>query len=153
MLGMPPPAGMPAWLSWLQVGLSSMLAVLFLVTFVRTREQNMEIQRLRQRLRVLEASRSLERSDALEAQLTAMVGRVQNLEEILGRRLEASERERQRMEQQLLDLQTRPQLHHSPSAATPGAALPPPVQGPRLRSGATPIGNGAMPLRPPPTLP
>lgn len=146
--------GTPAWLSWLQVALSTMLAVLFLVTFVRTREQNLEIQRLRQRIRVLEASRSLERSDTQDAQLQAVVGRVQSLEEIVSRRLETSERERQRLEQQMLDLQTRPSVSHIAPAGLPQSAPPssPRPAGPRLQRGAS-LPSGVMPLRPPPQLP
>lgn len=155
-LGPPPgainlPPGTPAWLSWLQVGLSSMLVVLFLVTLVRNREQNLEIQRLRQRVRLLEASRSVDRSEAQDAQLRAMVGRIQTVEDVVARRLEASERERQRLEQQLLELHTRPpQISRTlPAPVSPA----PPSTVPRLRSGAPPIGNAAMPLRPPAGLP
>lgn len=148
-----PPPGTPAWLSWLQVGLSTMLMVLFLVTLVRNREQNQEIQRLRQRVRLLEASRSVDRSEAQDAQLRAMAGRIQTVEDVVARRLEASERERQRLEQQLLDLHTRPpQMSRTQPSAAPTTASPPGSL-PRLRSGAPPIGSGVMPLRPPAGLP
>jgi hypothetical protein len=56
-----------------------MLAVLFVVTLVRSREQNLEIQRLRQRVRALESSRSFDRSAAQDEQLRALGQRLQRL--------------------------------------------------------------------------
>jgi len=155
MGGPPPPPSTPGWLGWLQVALSAMLAVLFVVMLVRSREQNLEIQRLRQRVRVLESSRNLDRSAAQDEQIRAVAERVQSMEDILARRFEAAERERQRLEQQLLDLYTRPQLGRlRPPSSTPSPALaaPPAPAGPRLQRGAAPF-SGSMPLRPPANLP
>lgn len=145
-----PVIGTPPWLSWLQVGLSSMLAVLFLVMLVRSREQNLELQRLRQRIKLIETSRSLDRGAAQEEKIRAVGERVQTLEEIVSRRLEASERERQRIEQKLLDLHIRPQLGRPPGAAPPSL---PDQAGPRLQRGAALPGGGVLPLRPPSDLP
>jgi hypothetical protein len=151
-------AGTPAWLGWLQVGMSSMLAVLFVVTLVRSREQNQELQRVRQRLKVLESSRSLDRSAAQDEQLRAVVQRLQTIEEQQAQRLQIAERERQRLAQQLLDLNNRPRIAHTappPDASaesTPAAPPPRLSPPPRLQRGAAPIGTGVMPLRPPPEL-
>lgn len=150
--------GTPAWLGWLQVGMSSMLAVLFVVTLVRSREQNQELQRVRQRLKALESSRSIDRSAAQDEQLRAVVDRLQSLEEQQAQRLQIAERERQRLEQQLLDLNSRPRIAHTapaPEAREPSRpAGPPPRLSPLpgLQRGAPPMGTGVMPLRPPPEL-
>lgn len=158
-------AGTPAWLGWLQVGMSSMLAVLFVVTLVRSREQNQELQRVRQRLKLLENSRSLDRSVAQDEQLRAVVQRLQTIEEQQAQQLQVAERERQRLAQQLLELNNRPRIAHTdppPDAsaeriptAPPPRLSPPPTRlspPPRLQRGAAPIGTGVMPLRPPPEL-
>jgi len=129
-----------------------MLAVLFLVMLIRSREQNLEMQRLRQRVRVLESTASVDRSAAQNEQLRAMSERVQTVEEILARRLEASERERQRLEQKLLELHTRPQLNR----VTPPPPLPSEPSAParpRLQRTGAAMGGGVLPLRPPPDLP
>jgi hypothetical protein len=152
-MGFVAPPGAPPWLSWLQVGLTSMLAVLLAVSLVRSREQSIETQRLRQRIRVLESSRSFDRSAAQDEQIQAVIGRVQTLEEVVSRRLQASERERQRLEQQLLELHTNPR----PGRLTPGIApqgpMPTPTPSPRLQGSSKPASVGTMPLRPPPQLP
>jgi hypothetical protein len=159
----PPPvlagsAGTPAWLGWLQVGMSSMLAVLFVVTLVRSREQNQELQRVRQRLKALESSRSIDRSAAQDEQLRAVVQRLQTIEEQQAQRLQIAERERLRIEQQLLDLNNRPRIARTappPDASeesTPAAPPPRLSPSPRFQRGAPPIGTGVMPLRPPPEL-
>lgn len=146
------PGAPPAWQGWLQVGLLSMLAVLFLVLFIRSREQHLEMQRLRQRVRVLEASASVDRNAAQSEQLRVMRERVQTVEEILARRLAASERERQRLEQKLLALHTRPQLGRISSPPSEPSQPSAPT-GPRLkRTGAALQGGGVLPLRPPANL-
>ena len=43
---LPAPSGPPLWSGWLQIGLSSMLAVLFLVMLSKTWEQNQRLMRL-----------------------------------------------------------------------------------------------------------
>jgi len=149
--------GTPAWLGWLQVGLSSMLAVLFVVTLVRSREQNLEIQRLRQRVRALESSRSFDRSAAQDEQLRALGQRLQSMEDLQTKRLDAAERERMRLAQQLLDLQTRPALGTTAVPTTPSVAPPQPTP-PRLSPAQrlqrlSPPGSGVVPLRPPQELP
>jgi hypothetical protein len=152
-MGFVAPPGAPPWLTWLQVGLTSMLAVLLAVSLVRSREQSIETQRLRQRIRLLEASRSFDRSAAQDQQIQSVIGRVQTLEEVVSRRLQASERERQRLEQQLLELHTNPR----PGRLTPGIApqvlMPTPAVTPRLQGASQAPAAGTMPLRPPPQLP
>ena len=69
----PPSPGPPLWTSWLQIGLSSMLAVLFLVILGKTREQSQLLMKLEQRLQGLENSRALDRTLVLEEQQRAMV--------------------------------------------------------------------------------
>lgn len=71
---------LPDWVPWLQVGLTSMLVVLFVVVVGKTRQQNNQLQELRERIRGLENSRALERTTALEQQLRSTVDRLQDLE-------------------------------------------------------------------------
>ncbi|KMM16529.1 hypothetical protein [Synechococcus sp. GFB01] len=71
---------LPDWVPWLQMGLTSMLVVLFVVLVGKTRQQHSQIQELQERVRGLENSRALERTTALEQQLRSTVDRLQNLE-------------------------------------------------------------------------
>jgi hypothetical protein len=105
----PPPLpapGPPLWTGWLQIGLSTMLAVLFLVILAKTREQSQLLMRLEQRLQGLENSRALDRTSALEEQQRAMVGRLQSLE-AGAQRLEALEQQQDQWRSALADLQGR----------------------------------------------
>ncbi|MFN5695455.1 MAG: hypothetical protein ACK486_00280, partial [Cyanobacteriota bacterium] len=103
----------PGWLLWLQVAFSTMLLVLFLVTLARSRDQNRTIQRLQQRLEVLENSRALDPTPALSEQLRSTVERLQTLEKQEGSRREAMDQER---EQLLEDLRKRRPAAMQPSA-------------------------------------
>jgi TolA-binding protein len=71
---------LPDWVPWLQVGLTSMLVVLFVVLVGKTRQQQSQLQELQERVRGLENSRALERTTALEQQLRSTVDRLQSLE-------------------------------------------------------------------------
>ena len=71
---------MPAWLFWLQLGLSTTLAVLFVVMLVRTRQQSVNIRQLQEKVAGIENSRALERTSAVEDQLRSTAERLQELE-------------------------------------------------------------------------
>ncbi|MBM5822460.1 MAG: hypothetical protein FJ082_08405 [Cyanobacteria bacterium K_Offshore_surface_m2_011] len=145
----PPASGPPAWTSWLQIGLSSMLAVLFLVILGKTREQGQLLMKLEQRLQGLENSRALDRTSVLEEQQRAMVGRLQTLE-AGAQRLAALEQQQDEWRSALTDLQgravRRPQRDPDPFPAPPmpSAGTGRPAQVPAER------GDGGGVLRPPP---
>ncbi len=147
---LPAPPGPPLWTGWLQIGLSTMLAVLFLVILSKTLEQSQRLMRLEQRLQRLENSRALDRTSVLEEQQRAMVGRLQTLE-AGAQRLEALERQQEQWRAALADMQSRavrrPQLDQDPSPVSPM-----PSSGPGGRPSPPPSdrGNGGV-LRPPPT--
>lgn len=138
------PPGPPAWTGWLQIGLSTMLAVLFLVMVARTREQNRLLQQLEQRVQGLENSRALERTSVLEEQQRAMLSRLQSLE-ASGRRLEALEEQQEQWRQALSELRSRTvQRPETVPAPMPSSPLPSaPSQSPRSEGGV---------LRPPPPV-
>ena len=56
---------MPTWLVWLQLGLSTTLAVLFVVMLVKTRQQSVNIRQLQDRVAGIENSRALDRTTAI----------------------------------------------------------------------------------------
>ncbi|KEF41779.1 MAG: hypothetical protein ER33_09520 [Cyanobium sp. CACIAM 14] len=141
------PPGPPAWTGWLQIGLSTMLGVLFLVMLAKAREQNQLLRRLEQRVQGLENSRALDRTSALEEQQRAMVQRLRTLEAGAGR-LEAIEREQEQWRQSLADLQ-RPALRRLEPTTGPFPSPPRPSPAPDVRSTspAAPRGEGGV-LRP-----
>lgn len=71
---------MPAWLFWLQLGLSTTLAVLFVVVLVKTRQQSVAIRELQDKVAGIENSRALDRTTAIEDQLRMASERIQALE-------------------------------------------------------------------------
>jgi TolA-binding protein len=71
---------LPEWVAWLQLGLTVLLAVLFLATLAKARQQGARIQELQARLEGLENSRALEQTTGLEEQLRATVERLQAVE-------------------------------------------------------------------------
>jgi hypothetical protein len=134
----------PAWVSWLLVGLTTMLAVLFGVTLLRSLELARRFRELEGRLQMLERSQILERSNVLEEQLRVMLGRLDALEEGAASRLEELEGERRRLEGELRRRQAAGDLRsplvspdseapaRSPAAdgPSPTAPPPPPSRGP-----------------------
>jgi predicted Holliday junction resolvase-like endonuclease len=71
---------MPAWMVWLQLGLSTTLAVLFVVMLVKTRQQSVAIRQLQDKVAGIENSRALDRTTALEDQLRTVSERIQTIE-------------------------------------------------------------------------
>lgn len=95
------------WIQWIGAGLTATLAVLFVVAIQRVQEQNQDLQRLEQRLQVVENARALERTNALEQQLRATVERLHGLEEDQGRVTDLA-RQQQQLASQVQRLQSRP---------------------------------------------
>ena len=73
---------LPAWLFWLQLGLSTTLAVLFVVMLVKTRQQSADIRQLQDKVAGIENSRALDRTTAIEDQLRTTAERIQALERL-----------------------------------------------------------------------
>ena len=97
----------PPWVGWIQMGLSTMLAVLFLVVLTRSLEQGRALRQLQMRLETLESSRNLEKAADQNSQLRILTQRLQALETQVGERIERSESERLRLQQLLSDLRSR----------------------------------------------
>lgn len=138
----PPPSAAvgPPWLPWLQLGLSTTLAVLFVVLLQGLQQQGRSLHLLDQRLQALENNRALDRTTALEQQLRAAVERLQQLEQEQARN--SQERlDRQALEQELQDLRRRNQALAVPRAGSvlPLQPLAPPSAG---------SGGGARPPAP-----
>jgi hypothetical protein len=145
-----PAIGIPAWLPWLQLAISTTLAVLFVVVLARSREQSRQLGVLQQRVQGLETSRALDRTGLLEQQLRSMVERLQSLEREQ-RRQEQTLREQAELGQQLERLQRRPADGGGRGAglpAPPAAATDPATGAPRPPA-AGPGGGGPAVLRPP----
>ncbi len=132
------PPGPPSWIGWLQIGLSTMLGVLFLVMLAKTREQNQMLQRLEQRVQGLENSRALDRTSVLEEQQRAMLKRLQSLEGEAGR-LEAIEEQQEQWRRAFADLQGR--AVRRPEPLRPPSSSPP-------RPSPSPGGGSAPPQLP-----
>jgi len=71
---------MPAWLFWLQLGLTTTLAVLFVVMLVKTRQQSVNIRDLQDKVVGIENRSALDRTTAIEDQLRSTSERLQALE-------------------------------------------------------------------------
>jgi TolA-binding protein len=71
---------LPEWVTWLQLGLTALLAVLFLAMLAKARQQGSRIQELQDRVQGLENTRALERTTGLEEQLRTTVERLQEVE-------------------------------------------------------------------------
>ncbi|MFM7675050.1 MAG: hypothetical protein ACKO5F_05600 [Synechococcus sp.] len=133
----------PLWVPWLLVGISTMLAVLFVLLLGKYREQSRNLRLLRDRVEGLENSRALERTTILEQQLRSTSERLRKLE-----RLEGSvsglggQVERLRFEiRQLSRGQLPPELD-SPPAVEPPASSP---AAPSAPAAPTPARPGAAP--------
>jgi TolA-binding protein len=134
------PSAVPDWLPWLQLGITTMLAVLFLVMLAKGREQNHRLRELEQQVQGLENSRALDRTPAMEQQLRSMLQRLQKLE-AQGVRLEAMVGRQEQLERELLELRSRAAplplppaaseaTRPSPSAPSAPRRSPPPVRAP-----------------------
>lgn len=71
------------WLQWVQLGLSCALLVLFANQLMAFRDVNRKIARLHERIDLLENSRMLDTTPALEAQQRTLQERLQQLETTL----------------------------------------------------------------------
>jgi TolA-binding protein len=123
------PSQLPDWVPWLQVGLTSMLVVLFVVLVGKTRQQNNQLQELRERVQGLENSRALERTTALEQQLRSTVDRLQDLERGQAR-LNAIGSDTAQLRQELRQLRRSSQEQGGQSAGPPPTSTqqsPPPL--------------------------
>ena len=126
--------GIPAWLVWLQLGLTTTLAVLFVVTLVKTRQQSLSIQQLQDKVAGLENGRALDRTTAIEDQLRTSAERLQALER-MGAQVSGLAAENARLRQEVRGLEG---SVGQPSVVPPvddGIAPPPPVK-PQLTPGA-----------------
>ena len=140
--------GQPPWLAWLQLSISSMLVVLFVVMLGKVRQQAGTIGELEQKVRTIENARSLDRTTAMEQQLEAMIQRLQSVEQV-GEQLRNVDRQQQAIKQDLQLLRstarvaiTDPGLQSSPTPT------PQPLSPGRLSSPPT-SPRSSTPLRPP----
>jgi TolA-binding protein len=137
---------------WLQLGLTTMLGVLFVVTLLRARDLSLGLGQIEQRLRALESRQALDKSTVLEQQLRSMLERLQSLEG-KAERLNSLEGERERLEQELRELRNRTSDRPSAEEASPvpgPSSTPPPVPAGPLRPVAPPPRAGGSPvIRPP----
>lgn len=71
------------WLQWLQLAFSSALLVMFFNQLTQIKETNRRIARLHERMDLLDRSRMMDTSAALEAQQRTILQRLQVLESAL----------------------------------------------------------------------
>jgi len=115
----------PAWLVWLQLGLSTTLAVLFVVMLVKTRQQGVAIQQLQDKIAGIENSRALDRTTAIEDQLRTTAERLQALER-MGAQVSGLAADNSRLRQELRGLEGAvPKPANQPQADDAIAPLPP----------------------------
>jgi len=115
---------MPTWLFWLQLGLSTMLAVLFVVTLVKTRQQSLAIRDLQDKIAGIENSRALDRTTAIEDQLRSTSERLQAVER-QGAQMAALIAENARL-RQAASKAAAERVVPTPPPALDGAVPPPP---------------------------
>lgn len=121
------PPVLPEWTIWIQVGLTALLAVLFLVILDRGRQQGAKIQLLEQRLQGLENSRALDRTTALEQQLRSTVERLQRLERNTSR-IDALTADSKDLQKQLFQLRTEALKQNSSNPELPPLQPLPPLK-------------------------
>jgi TolA-binding protein len=127
-------------------GLTALVAVLALVLMHEVQQQARRSQALERRVQALENSRDLERTQALEAQLRAMVQRLQNLEARSGQMQElVLQQEELRRQLQLQRLQQNAQPPELLPFPEPG---PVPAPGRSSRSGAKAAAKSAVKSHP-----
>ncbi len=142
------------WIQAVGAGLTATLAVLFVVAIQRVQEQNLSLRRLEQRLQTLENTRALERTNTLEQQLRATVGRLHDLEEE-GAKVSDLARQQQQLADQLQRLQSRPPEGNFDGLGL-GGEMPPGLRTPSAKSPASrPPAPRSVPPRqgPEPTAP
>ena len=76
----PPRAGGPRWLQWVQLAVTSALLVLFINQLVELNSLNRKIARLYERMELIETSRLMDKTPAMEAQQRTIVQRLLQLE-------------------------------------------------------------------------
>ncbi|MEB3172621.1 MAG: hypothetical protein VKL97_02025 [Cyanobacteriota bacterium] len=114
---------MPSWLFWLQLGLTTTLAVLFVVMLVRTRQQGADIRSLQDKVAGIENRSALDRTTAIEDQLRSTSERLQALER-QGAQVAALSAENNRLRLELRGLEGTP---GKPAAGLPGDDTLPPL--------------------------
>lgn len=107
---------MPAWLFWLQLGLTTTLAVLFVVMLVKTRQQSVNIRDLQDKVAGIENRSALDRTTAIEDQLRSTSERLQALER-MGAQMAGLSADNARLRQELRGLEG--------SLSKPGAGMSP----------------------------
>ena len=110
----------PQWLPWVQLSISTMLVVLFVVMLAKVREQATSIGELEQKLSTIENSRSQDRTTAMEQQLESMIQRLQSVEK-LSDQLRNVDRQQQALKQDLQQLRSIPR----PTFEAPGESPSP----------------------------
>ncbi len=118
------PDGQPLWLAWLQLSISSMLVVLFLVMLAKVREQAVTIGELEQKVRTIENGRSQDRTTAMEQQLESMIQRLQSVEQV-GAQLREVNQQQQALKQDLQQLRSSPNPILDNPGRLPGQATKP----------------------------
>jgi TolA-binding protein len=137
---------LPEWVAWLQVGLSALLAVLFLVMLSKARDQGARIQELQDRVQGLENTRALERTTGLEEQLRTTVERLQAVERASAR-IDVLSADNQALRAELSQLRgsvptsLEPAAPRDRSSPSPSPAQPEPL---------VPVPVPPAPLQPPP---
>ena len=127
---------LPEWVAWLQLGLTALLAVLFLAMLAKARQQGGRIQELQDRVEGLENTRALERTTGLEEQLRTTVERLQEVERSAAR-INVLSADNEALRNELGQLRrSRPEVTPPPRATAP--ATTPSDKGP------------SQPLTPPP---
>ena len=121
------PPALPEWTNWIQVGLTALLAVLFLVILDKGRQQSGRIQLLEQRVQGLENSRALDRTTALEQQLRSSVERLQRLERSTAR-IDSLSAEGKELQRQLFQLRTEALKQNSSNPELPPMQPLPPLK-------------------------
>jgi len=106
---------MPSWLFWLQLGLTTTLAVLFVVMLVKTRQQSADLRGLQDKVAGMENRNALDRTTAIEDQLRSTSERLQALER-QGAQVAALSAENNRLRLELRGLEG--------AMGKPGSALP-----------------------------
>ena len=145
---------LPRWMRLVGAGLTALVAVLALVLFQEARQQASRSQALERRVQDLENRRDLERTQALETQLSAQAQRLQGLEASAGQvqELEQQQQELRRQLQSQLQRATPLPPELLPfSDPSPAPALGPsgkPAAKPALKSPANSQRKSAVPPRP-----